>query len=116
MQHLFKQHTRTTLYFSVHSFTEIVYCHKQLWYISDIDDCSPNPCENSGACTDLVNAFQCACTPGYTGDTCRPGKNGGFNSNINVPVPLDILAIHAYLYSLKQYYRYLFGRKMSLSM
>ena len=63
--------------------------------ITDIDDCSPNPCENSGACTDLVNAFQCDCTPGYTGATCRPGKNGGFNSNIDVPVPLDILAIHA---------------------
>lgn len=40
----------------------------------DIDECSPNPCQNSGVCTDLVNGFNCTCTAGYTGATCRPGN------------------------------------------
>ena len=36
----------------------------------DIDDCSPNPCQNGGACTDGVNSFTCACAAGYDGSDC----------------------------------------------
>jgi hypothetical protein len=53
---------------------------------TNIDDCSPNPCENGGVCADGVNSFTCACPTGYSGDTCEtnidecaanPCQNGG---------------------------------------
>ena len=46
----------------------------------------PDPCENGGTCTDLVNAYSCACVPGFTDancttniDECDPDscENGG---------------------------------------
>jgi len=33
----------------------------------DIDDCSPNRCQNGGTCTDMIGRYQCTCTAGYTG-------------------------------------------------
>ena len=42
---------------------------------SDINDCNPNPCQNSGICTDGVKSFTCDCsTTGFTGNTCEQGK------------------------------------------
>ena len=38
--------------------------------ISDIDDCSPNPCQNGGGCTDGVDSYMCACVDGYDGLNC----------------------------------------------
>ena len=50
-----------------------IYC---LWnsICTDIKDCSPDPCENGGTCSDGVNTFTCVCGPGYTGPTCGTGK------------------------------------------
>ena len=39
---------------------------------TDLDDCSPNPC-NYGECDDQVDGFKCQCLPGYTGETCMEG-------------------------------------------
>ena len=36
----------------------------------EIDECSSNPCQNNGTCTDLVNDFNCTCVHGYEGRTC----------------------------------------------
>ncbi|XP_072013288.1 uncharacterized protein [Amphiura filiformis] len=36
----------------------------------DIDDCSPNPCQNEGNCTDGVDSYTCTCAAGYTGTIC----------------------------------------------
>jgi hypothetical protein len=38
---------------------------------TNIDDCSPNPCQNGGSCTDGVNTFTCSCPAGYTGTRCQ---------------------------------------------
>uniref|UniRef100_A0A8C9SXT2 Delta-like protein n=1 Tax=Scleropages formosus TaxID=113540 RepID=A0A8C9SXT2_SCLFO len=39
--------------------------------LSDINDCSVNPCQNEGSCRDLVNDFYCECTNGWKGKTCH---------------------------------------------
>ncbi|XP_030849105.1 fibropellin-1 isoform X5 [Strongylocentrotus purpuratus] len=41
----------------------------------DINECSPDPCENGGRCSDGVDSFTCACAPGYTGPTCGTDNN-----------------------------------------
>ncbi|XP_030844602.1 neurogenic locus Notch protein isoform X4 [Strongylocentrotus purpuratus] len=51
--------------------------------ITDINDCSPDPCENGGICSDGVNTFTCACYPGYTGPTCG-------TAILNGPGPLGL--------------------------
>ena len=52
----------------------------------DIDDCSPNPCLNGGACADAVRGFTCTCASGFVGAQCErdrddcvgaPCANGG---------------------------------------
>lgn len=40
----------------------------------DVDDCTPNPCQNGAYCSDLTNEFTCTCLAGYTGDLCQDGK------------------------------------------
>ena len=42
--------------------------------LQDIDDCTPDPCQNGGTCTDGVNDYTCACVLGYTGNDCETGK------------------------------------------
>ena len=41
----------------------------------DIDDCTPNPCENGGKCVDGVDDYECDCVAGFTGDDCEDGMN-----------------------------------------
>ncbi|KAI8501455.1 hypothetical protein Bbelb_207260 [Branchiostoma belcheri] len=52
----------------------------------NLDDCSPNPCQNGGLCQDLVGDYVCHCLPSYHGKTCeiyvspcdsRPCQHGG---------------------------------------
>ena len=43
-------------------------------YITDIDECDSNPCQNGGTCKDQVNSYMCECVPGYDGDECENGK------------------------------------------
>ena len=44
-------------------------------YLADIDDCSPNPCENGGTCTDGVNSHNCFCVTGFNGTNCENGQS-----------------------------------------
>ena len=44
---------------------------KQVVFVVDINDCSSNPCENNGLCTDDVNRYTCTCPAGYTGTDCE---------------------------------------------
>ena len=43
-------------------------------HISDINDCSPNQCQNDGVCTDLVDDYSCKCPAGFTGKNCEISK------------------------------------------
>ena len=41
--------------------------------ISDIDDCSPFPCDHFTLCNDEIDAFDCVCSAGYEGYRCENG-------------------------------------------
>ena len=41
----------------------------------EIDECASSPCQNSGTCNDLVNAFTCDCADGYEGTHCQNSKS-----------------------------------------
>ena len=52
----------------------------------NVDECSPDPCQNGGSCTDGINSYTCSCVAGYTGTNCEtnidecspdPCQNGG---------------------------------------
>ena len=47
-----------------------------LLFCLDIDECSPNPCENGGNCTDGINDFKCTCRIGFIDKNCSTSKNG----------------------------------------
>ena len=42
--------------------------------LSDINDCSPDPCENGATCDDKVNDYTCTCMAGYDGKNCSQSK------------------------------------------
>ena len=41
--------------------------------VSDIDECSSDPCQNGGTCVDDVNRYFCNCADGFTGEYCEKG-------------------------------------------
>ena len=47
---------------------------KQVEIFLDIDDCQPEPCQNNGTCTDLVNDYSCDCVAGFNGTNCENSK------------------------------------------
>ena len=71
---------------------------------TDVDECTPNPCQNGGMCTDGGNSFACQCPHGYIGmscetiiDDCSPTgcENGGASciDRISLLLLLSILFI-----------------------
>ena len=50
----------------------ILYCFQS--YLTDIDECSSNPCINRGVCVNEVNKYRCTCSPGFTGAQCEISK------------------------------------------
>ena len=39
-------------------------------FLSDIDPCHPNPCQNDGICKDVQGKVQCECKPPHKGTFC----------------------------------------------
>ena len=42
--------------------------------ITELNECSSNPCLNGGACIGKVNGYTCECCAGYTGELCETGS------------------------------------------
>ena len=43
--------------------------------LTDVNECSSNPCQNGATCSDSVDFYNCTCLPGYEGVNCETGKN-----------------------------------------
>ena len=52
-----------------HAITTMFY--RTTYFVSDVDECSSNPCENGGTCNDGINEYSCQCVAGYTGANCE---------------------------------------------
>ncbi|KAI8515707.1 hypothetical protein Bbelb_065200, partial [Branchiostoma belcheri] len=46
-----------------------------------IDECSSLPCQNGGACRNLINAYRCDCQPGWSGVNCQGDTNECSSNN-----------------------------------
>ncbi|XP_060565850.1 neurocan core protein-like isoform X3 [Ruditapes philippinarum] len=46
---------------------EIAAISKDIEMIKDIDECTPDPCQNGATCTDGVDSYTCTCVNGYVG-------------------------------------------------
>ena len=43
---------------------------------TNIDDCDPDPCLNSGQCIDLIHDYKCPCNTGFKGKNCESCTDG----------------------------------------
>ena len=46
-------------------------------FITDVDDCDPNPCLNHGKCVDGVDSYECECPKGFARMNCDESKECG---------------------------------------
>lgn len=44
-------------------------------FITDINECASEPCQNKGTCTDIVDGFYCSCSAGFEGVLCEIGNS-----------------------------------------
>ena len=58
-------------------------------FLSDIDPCNPNPCQNDGICRDVQGKVQCECKPPHKGTFCT----GQFLVTIAWDAPMVYLAL-----------------------
>ena len=56
------------------------------FFYSDINECSPNPCQNGGICTDAINDYICTCPFVYFGTNCERRKFKLLILNFNLHV------------------------------
>ena len=41
--------------------------------LTDINECTNNPCQNGAACVNLQGSYRCDCKSGYSGNNCEIG-------------------------------------------
>eukprot|EP00112_Aurelia_sp_Birch-Aquarium-sp1_P006386 Seg1706.4 transcript_id=Seg1706.4/GoldUCD/mRNA.D3Y31 product=Fibropellin-1 protein_id=Seg1706.4/GoldUCD/D3Y31 len=77
-------------------FYECIFCDEKYTGLHcdipiDGDECTENPCRNSGVCVDKYADYECNCPPGYSGKNCEtdineceslPCMNGGTCINL----------------------------------
>lgn len=44
-----------------------------IYFLTDIDECKTNPCQNGGKCQNTEGSYMCQCTDGWTGQRCGKG-------------------------------------------
>ena len=66
--------THRHVYLSGGRDTEMEMTSLCLFYLSDINECDSDPCQNNGHCNNLRGSYQCACPSGYLGTNCQSGK------------------------------------------
>ena len=44
-------------------------------FITDVDECASNPCENDAECINGADIFECICPEDYKGYTCAGKEN-----------------------------------------
>ncbi len=42
-------------------------------FISDLNECTPDPCQNGATCVDELFDYRCMCVDGYDGVNCQIG-------------------------------------------
>ena len=66
--------THRHVYLSGGRDTEMEMTSLCLFYLSDINECDSDPCQNNGHCNNMPGSYQCACPSGYLGTNCQSGK------------------------------------------
>lgn len=68
---------KTLLILNVNSekFQERLIIPNERIFLSDIDECASQPCENGGMCQDQINLYECICNAGYEGVNCEAGES-----------------------------------------
>ena len=58
------------------------YCPNTFWFhliknnfLTVVDMCYSEPCQNAGTCNNGVNKYTCDCAPGYEGPNCETGDS-----------------------------------------
>ena len=67
---------------------------------SDINECDSSPCLNLGVCVDQVNAYNCTCAAGYTGEQCETGNEllrKTCPSKVNDSSAICKISLHIYI-------------------
>ena len=61
------------------SISDDLSCSVQLMFvtmfISDIDECLSNPCQNEATCHNHINSYSCTCKSGFEGTNCEIGMS-----------------------------------------
>jgi hypothetical protein len=51
--------------------------------VTDLNECSSNPCQNSGICVDNINSYTCTCMDCFTGINCENGNDNVFTCYVS---------------------------------